>query len=300
MSSSPSSASSLRVEFGQAETRLGADARGVLVSMKLPHLAGPRAELILETDGVVESPAAGSRTLTGGDWLAGAFVRPLRGPVEELALAVYRELLLECRGWSLARVWNYVPDINGETTGLENYRRFNLGRWQAFHDAFGDQMHAHLPAASAVGLCDEKLVVIFLATRQPVRLIENPDQVPAWRYPQAYGPKAPSFVRGSVVGSHAWISGTASIKGHESIGLGDLATQTTVTLENLATVLRSMDMPPLQHPRHRFKVYLRRGADAEPVRAALHAAGLALDGAVFLEADICRRELDLEIELSCD
>ena len=302
---SPDSGRRVRVCFGRPETRLVLDERGVTVHLAMPLLGGPEEELILEVpEGRVEAPLPGSALLTGGDWMAGAFVRPWHGPLDELSASLYRELLLHARGWNIGRIWNYVPEINSETTGLENYRRFNLGRWQAYHDTFGDALTSHLPAASAVGLRGDMLVTVFVATRAPVERIENPQQVPAWRYPAAYGPKAPSFVRAArteVAGRRwSWVSGTASIRGHESVALGDVPGQLAVTVENLNVLLSAIGLPPLGAGGAGTagvftKVYLRRQEDLGPVR---HGLGAAAAGAQFVEADVCRSELELEIEVS--
>ncbi len=300
----------LRAHFGQSETRLVADDRGIVLHLGLPHLSGPAEEVVLDLPGgVVERPLPGSTLLTGGPWMAGAIVRPWHGPLDELAASLYRELLLHARGWNIARIWNYVPHINSETTGLENYRRFNLGRWQAYHDAFGEELTAHLPAASAVGLREDVLAAVFVATRAEVERIENPQQVPAWRYPAAYGPKAPSFVRATRAEAGgrrcAWVSGTASIRGHESVALGDVAAQLAVTTENLALVMGALDLPPLgemapaetsmAETSMAAKIYLRRAGDLDAVRRAL---GRAAAGALFVQADVCRAELELEIEVA--
>lgn len=283
------------------------DERGVSVHLGLPHLGGPVDEVVLDIPrGTVETPLPGSALLTGDYWMAGAFVRPWHGPLDELSASIYRELLLHARGWNIGRIWNYVPSINSETTGLENYRRFNLGRWQAYHDTFGDALTAHLPAASAVGLREDLMVTIFVATRASVERIENPQQVPAWRYPTAYGPKAPSFVRAARTAAAgrrwSWISGTASIRGHESVALGDVPGQLAVTTENLNVVLTAMDLPPLgavPSPGTNLftKVYLRRASDLETVRKGL---GATADGAMFVGADVCRSELELEIEVTAE
>lgn len=295
----------VRVCFGRPETRLVTDALGIAVHLAMRHLAGPSEEVVLvSADGRIETPLPGSALLTGDQWMAGAFVRPWHGPLDELAASVYRELLLHSRQWNICRIWNYVPDINSETTGLENYRRFNLGRWQAYHDTFGDKWTAHLPAASAVGLRGDMLVTVFVATRAAVERIENPQQVPAWRYPAAYGPKAPSFVRAARAEAggrqYSWVSGTASIRGHESVALGDLGGQLAVTSENLNVVLAAMDLPllgaaPCERAQLLTKVYLRRESDLESVRTAL---GPAAEGSMFIEADVCRAELELEIEVT--
>jgi len=295
----------MRVCFGASETRLVTDDQGVTVHLAMPHLAGPSDEVLLEiADGVVETPLPGSALLAGEHWLAGAFVRPWHGPLDELSATLYRELLLLTRGWQIGRIWNYVPEINSETTGLENYRRFNLGRWQAYHDAFGDTLAGHLPAASAVGLRGDTLVSLFVAARGKIERVENPRQIPAWRYPSAYGPKAPSFVRAAQAAGGgvrwSWVSGTASIRGHESMSPGDLTGQLAVTRENLDAVLAALRLPAFGLPAPvgtdiLTKVYLRHRSDLEAVLAEM--AGL-VPQALIVEADVCRAELRVEIEVS--
>jgi len=295
----------VRVCFGRSETRLAVDETGVEVWVGLPHLGGAAEEVVLEVGGgVVSEPKPGTALVTGDDWMAGAVVRPWSGPLDELAAAQYREVLRHTRGWNMARAWNYLPHINCETTGLENYRRFNLGRWQAYHEVYGDGLPANLPAASAVGLREDVLVTVFVATRGMVERLENPQQVPAWRYPAAYGPKSPSFVRATraVVGGRGWlwVSGTASIRGHESVAVGDVAGQLAVTIENLNAVMAAAQLPPITNPGRQSlpiftKVYLRHADDWERVRAGL---GAAAADATCVVADICRAELALEIEVA--
>src|SRR3546814_12468443 len=54
-----------------------------------------------------------------------------------------------------------------------------------------------LPAATAIGRCDDARVVqvYWLAARTPGMPVENPRQVSAYRYPRQYGPQQPSFAR---------------------------------------------------------------------------------------------------------
>jgi hypothetical protein len=98
----------------------------------------------------------------------------------------------------------------------------------------------------------------------------------------------------------SWVSGTASIRGHESVAPGDVAGQLAVTLHNLDVVLSAMDLGPLGIERQDgstalTKVYLRRRGDLAAVQAQLAAVA---DQALFLEADVCRAELELEIEVT--
>lgn len=203
----------------------------------------------------------------------------------------------------LLRCWNYLPGINVDGGGLERYRQFNIGR----QDAFIAARHAWLdgsPSACALGSADGDLQLYFLAGRQSALAIENPRQTSAYRYPQQYGPRAPTFSRASLLRLESeeilFISGTASIVGHESVHQGDVREQTRETLRNLDAVTAEAN-------RHAFfgrfetrklflKVYLRHAEDLPVVRSELQAA--LGEGAVltFLLADVCRAELLVEIE----
>src|SRR5690606_23756156 len=121
-------------------------------------------------------------------------------------------------------VWNYVPYINQISEGLEHYRQFNIGRWLAFETLFGRDLRSFMPAASAVGITSNAVMLTFIAgTRQP-QYLENPSQVPAYHYPSEYGPRPPSFARAVLVQNthrspaciQGYLSGTASIEGHQT------------------------------------------------------------------------------------
>ncbi len=141
----------------------------------------------------------------------------------------------------LLRVWNYLPQINGDGGGLERYRQFNLGRQQAFVEA-GQAAFEGAPAACALGIHQGALCIRFLAGRTAPLPIENPRQVSAYRYPPTYGPRAPTFSRAAIAeiggGEVAlFISGTASIVGHETVHVGEVLAQTQETLRNLDAVI---------------------------------------------------------------
>ncbi len=91
--------------------------------------------------------------------------------------------LLDAQGLPhLWRVWNYIPDINGEQAGLERYRQFNLGRGDAF-ERCARSVTEQVPAACALGVAGGPLSIAFMAGATPVVPIENPRQVSAYRYP---------------------------------------------------------------------------------------------------------------------
>jgi enamine deaminase RidA (YjgF/YER057c/UK114 family) len=201
------------------------------------------------------------------------------------------------------RFWNYFASINAESFGLERYRQFNLGRQTAFV-ACGRHQQAIFPAACALGGGAGPLNVAFLATRATPLNIENPRQISAYHYPQQYGPRSPMFSRASLVRlQHEWvlfISGTASIVGHVTLHEADVLAQTRETMANIKAVLaeanRTAPQPGFTLADLHYKVYVRNPADLATIRDEVRTCvGDALK-AVYLRADVCRRELLLEIE----
>ncbi len=207
----------------------------------------------------------------------------------------------------LLRVWNYFADINADSHGTERYRQFNAGRQQAFIDAQRSAFDGS-PAACALGTQGGPLRVYFLAGRQAPLPIENPRQVSAYRYPDTYGPRAPSFSRAALAdvgGGRAalFISGTASIVGHQSMHLGDVRRQTEESLANLSAVREAaLARGGFAFPASEmfYTVYVRHGEDLPAVREvferAVGAGSHAAREAIYLHADICRAELLVEIE----
>jgi enamine deaminase RidA (YjgF/YER057c/UK114 family) len=146
-------------------------------------------------------------------------------------------------------------------------------------------------------------VVYFLASRQAPSVIENPRQVSAYEYPPQYGPK-PAFSRASVLqdaaGAVLFISGTASIVGHETVHPGDAAAQTRETLSNIEALLteanRKSDTHRFELATLSYKVYVRNGADLPLIQSQLQTTLGSHAQVMYLKADICRQDLLVEIE----
>jgi enamine deaminase RidA (YjgF/YER057c/UK114 family) len=181
---------------------------------------------------------------------------------------------------------------------------FCKGRSEAFAAQYGDTFPDRLPAASAVGCPGDTLVVHLIASREPGIHVENPRQVPAFRYPERYGPKSPSFARGTVAPS-GWngalfVSGTASIVGHESVFPGDPGRQTEETMRNVEAVLDTANVPgrggPLGPRLSSLRVYVRFPDQQEAIRAAILASTRTAVPTTWIQAEICREELLVEIE----
>jgi len=207
----------------------------------------------------------------------------------------------------LLRLWNYVPAINADGGGTERYRQFNAGRQQAFIEARRSAFEGS-PAACALGTPAGPLRVYFLAGRTPPLAIENPRQVSAYRYPDAYGVRSPTFSRAALADVGAgrtalFISGTASIVGHSTVHVGDVRRQTEESLVNIAAVREvAAQRAGMLFPAESltYTVYVRRPADLPVVRevfeTAVGATSTAARGAIYLQADICRADLLVEIE----
>ncbi|MDM0118835.1 chorismate transformation enzyme, FkbO/Hyg5 family [Variovorax arabinosiphilus] len=283
------------------------------VNAQVLSAGGPMAD-VWQASGEIRSGTTGvARWRTDGHWVLGAI--DLDEAVEQqgvakLAERAYADLfraLADSGCPHLLRIWNYLPQINGDGGGLERYRQFNIGRQQAFLDA-GQAAFDGAPAACALGIRQGSLCIRFLAGQIAPLPVENPRQVSAYRYPETYGPRSPTFSRAALAelggGDVAlFISGTASIIGHETVHLGDVRAQTAETLRNLTAVIDTANARTSARfalPTLEAVVYVRHVADAPVVRQvlvdALGADAPTVRQAVYLEADICRQDLLVEIE----
>ena len=148
------------------------------------------------------------------------------------------------------------------------------------------------------------LVVAFLAARAVPIQIENPRQISAYDYPSEYGPRSPTFARASLLrcsdGEFLFLSGTASIVGHRTLHVGDAGAQTDETLANLRAVIDAANRASRTggYALHELalKVYVRNPHDLAAIRAQIESAPDAPAEVAYLQADICRRDLLVEIE----
>jgi enamine deaminase RidA (YjgF/YER057c/UK114 family) len=204
----------------------------------------------------------------------------------------------------LIRVWNYLPEINREADGDERYRHFNSARQTAFRHS-GRSIVGTVPAACALGSpAGSPISIYFLASHRPPRMIENPRQTSAYHYPPKFGTHRPTFSRACLLsesaGTNLFVSGTASIVGHETIHQGDVTAQTRETLTNIDALLdeanRMVGSDLYSLDGLKFKVYVRRPADLAAIERALSATVRASTPIVYLQADVCREDLLVEIE----
>lgn len=230
---------------------------------------------------------------------------PLTSPLQQAAFDAYARIfrLLDAQGLPhLWRLWNYMADINGETGALERYRQFNVGRGDAF-EAGARSVVGRVPAACALGVAAGPMTVAFMAGATPIVPVENPRQVSAFLYPDRYGPRSPTFSRAALAyppGQEVlFVSGTASIVGHQTVHPGDVRAQTAESLDNIEAVL-AVASENARSGRYAlgdlgYRVYVRHASDLAPVREVVTQR---LGGArvAYVQADVCRVDLLVEIE----
>jgi len=202
----------------------------------------------------------------------------------------------------LVRVWNFLPDINQEVAEMERYRSFCTGRYETLITIEGVN---EFPAASAIGSHRSGVLISFLAAKQAGLQVENPRQESAFKYPKQYGPTSPSFSRATLKSwgqeQHLYISGTASIVGYESKHSGDTLAQLKETLKNLESLIANCKAKSdIQVKRlidlSLLTVYLRDEADYPMVKQHLDSVFDHKVPIIYLNGDICRNDLSLEIE----
>jgi len=215
----------------------------------------------------------------------------------------------------IVRQWNYVTNILGKESSdkgvRQNYQEFNevRGDWYSQNG-----LVKNFPAATGIGTLGEGVRLEILAGKaekgMAIISLKNPCQQDAHQYSkeQLVGDvreSTPLFERGKMVfgtgRGHIWVSGTAAIRGEESID-GSVLKQTEITCENIDQLvdvknLVESGLSPgnyVLNPLY-VRAYVKDGHDGQPVRQFLEKryAGALIH---VLTADVCREELLVEIE----
>jgi enamine deaminase RidA (YjgF/YER057c/UK114 family) len=207
----------------------------------------------------------------------------------------------------IVRQWNYIEEmLDVRDTGGGDSQAY-----QAFNDvrsiAYGrSDFSAGYPAATGIGqkvggICIE-LVAVDPGPGVRVEPVTNPRQIDAHSYSEDVlvgttcenlpGTTSPKFERGKRVAAGdaeiVFVSGTASIIGEKSVAPGDVRAQTRTTIDNMKEVLGGRAMTHL-------RAYVKETADIEAVREECRAAFGDIP-ALYVEADVCRDELLVELE----
>ena len=269
---------------------------------------------------VVES---GSDRIVFASGLTGGPMRRNTAGRSDAALAAVGRILARegLSAGDIARQWNYLEGIlafrRTRRGRRQNYQEFN-DRRRAFYAA--SAFPAGYPAATGIGARAGGVIVDFRAwaPRRGLRIIplSNPFQADAHRYSQnvlvgGAGPggrpkAAPLFERakfiGGVTSGLVYVSGTAAIRDQAVVEVGDAAAQTRITIANIRRLISADNLrrqgiaargksAPLSY----LRAYMRRRRDIPVVRAVCRDVFGEIP-AHFVQADICRDELLVELE----
>ena len=194
----------------------------------------------------------------------------------------------------VARTWLYMDRI------LEWYDPFNRAR-----DAFFRSRKVYdglVPASTGIGsanLCGAAITACAIAVRPKapgavtVEAVPSPLQCAALQY-------GSSFSRAVEIGTPAsrtlLVSGTASIEpGGATVHVGDVKRQIQLTMDVVEAILTSRGMGWADATR--AVMYLKKAAYLDEWRAWLKARGLEKMPLVTVEADVCRDDLLVELEV---
>ena len=98
----------------------------------------------------------------------------------------------------VVRFWNFIPGILDSIDNFDQrYKVFNMGRFNAFSRWFGGngEFGHQIATASGIGTTGSGFAVHALSTSNPAEPVENPRQIPSYRYSKNYGPLPPCFAR---------------------------------------------------------------------------------------------------------
>ncbi len=212
---------------------------------------------------------------------------------------------------SIIRQWNYLEDILGFDDEEQRYQEFNNVRSDAYGNVFDQKGY---PAATGIGMRHGGVLIEFVAAKSKELLtqpVDNTEQVSAHNYSEKVlvGKEwnlktTPKFERARYFRYRdkkmIFISGTASIIGEMTVGVGDAAKQTEVTIQNmqrlyseevLAGLPDDVANPKFGHAR----VYVKDRKDYGKIRSEVKKFYGDLP-VVYILADICRDDLLVEIE----
>jgi len=228
--------------------------------------------------------------------------------------------ILDAEGMSfnhIVRQWNFIGNILEIKNGYQNYQIFNEVRSE-FYQKYRT-IHGY-PAATGIGMKLGGVLIDFCAVMTndtvEVKPIENPNQINAYEYSQQVlkgitgdGKSVkhpPQFERALLlrnnIQSTLFISGTASIIGQDTIGIDDVEKQTIVTIENINKLTDQKRIGQISVNSDAdwgkfifLRVYVKNQDDFSKVKM-ICAEHFPEVPAIFIESDICRENLLVEIE----
>ncbi len=216
----------------------------------------------------------------------------------------------------IIRQWNYIENIaivEDVEDAPQNYQDFNDVR--AHYYDKGNFEYGY-PAATGIGQDTGGVIIGFIALSESdqitLKSIINPGQIDAHKYSDlvlegsSLEKCTPKFERAKLVtiGSrnYIYVSGTASILGELTMHVGDVEKQTLTTIENIRRLFSKenqkhlgLDFNVSEIQFSHLRVYVKKMEDI-PVVEKICYAELNCKSSLFLESDVCREDLLVEIE----
>lgn len=217
---------------------------------------------------------------------------------------------------AIVRQWNYIEKITDyDSAGHQHYQDFNEARSLFYKDV---EWIAGYPAATGIGTQSGGVMIdmdVLLCRDSTVRVfgVDNPLQIAAHAYSRqvllgetdGQRKTTPKFERAKAVWKEdhgfIYISGTAAIRGEQSLKDVGIEQQTLATLENIEYLVSRENLNHTGVPATRdaqlinFRVYVKQAKDLEKARAVVEKRYPGLP-ALYTLTDVCRQELLIEIE----
>lgn len=218
---------------------------------------------------------------------------------------------------SIVRQWNYIANITQVVDGKQHYQEFNDARSHFYEKATWEKGY---PAATGIGTSFGGVVVDLIAVKPKKNKVEvfaldNQLQVPAHDYSQGvlvgkedafYKVRTtPKFERGKVIStppeSLVYVSGTAAIRGEETLENVGVKVQTVATLENIEYLISKENIKKAGVESEKpaclksLRIYLKEASFYEEAKNVIDQKYPNIP-MVYLLGDVCRDNLLIEIE----
>ena len=225
------------------------------------------------------------------------------------------DTLLSAYGFEVSdivRQWNYIGNIVSYKDGKQNYQEFNDARSAYYAKS---EWHNGYPAATGIGSTDGIIVggIAFKKSNGTgIYPIDNPLQVAAHIYSKSVLidndanaiKSTPKFERAKLIetdsGVYCFVSGTAAIRGEESVDPSSAKLQTIKTIENIEYLVSKENLVRFGCKPYELKyaflhIFIKHAEDYEAVKSVVEERCPQV-ATIYSVADVCRSELLVEIE----
>ena len=229
------------------------------------------------------------------DYMFGCFIANLKNNnFEDQLYYFYDEIFkfTEETNFNIAKIWHYIPHfLKKRSDGKNNYDLMCEVRKKIYAK---NRISDCYPASTAVSIKNTNLVIYFIATPKKIIEVKNVNQTAPYKYPSGYVSTHPLFSRAILIDKEEkiFVSGTASIEGHETKHHGNIELQYEQICKNLKSLIKNYDIN--EEDLSNVKIYLSSNAmDAKLMRKFYDKYK---DKFITIESELCRENLLIEID----